>query len=169
MPRTKQTPHGGNSSHRPSGMETTRFAGAEKEAEQQADAPGEEPEDSQNWPEYGEDNPSTSKLTGKGDPPPKENPPPPQDPQPSTSKDPTDAPPPVDPTIAPPPAAPTQDPAVAKPAEAEKETPPKLTAYVNSYKQAGKTWLDTVLDRKEQAYTTLYDRLSRIGTKHKEN
>ena len=63
-------------------------------------------------------------------------------------------------------AAPTQDPTAAK---AEEETPPELTAYVKSYKQAGKTWLDTVLDRKEQAYITLYDRLSKIGKKHKEN
>ena len=180
MSRTKQTPRGESSSHRPSGMATARFTGAEEEAEQQADAPGKETEDSQNWPEYGEDNPSGSKPTCKGDPPQQEEggaeappegnpPPPPQETQPSMSKDPTDAPAPVDPTVAPLATAPTQDPAVAKPAEAEEETPPKLTACVKSYKQAGKTWLDTVLDRKEQAYTTLYDRLSQIGTKHKEN
>ena len=51
----------------------------------------------------------------------------------------------------------------------EEEAPPKLTAYVKSYKPAGKTWLDTVLDRKEQAYITLYDKWSKIGGKHKEN
>ena len=51
----------------------------------------------------------------------------------------------------------------------EEEAPPKLTAYVKSYKEVGKTWLDTVLDRKEQAYITLYNRLSKIGAKHKEN
>ena len=54
------------------------------------------------------------------------------------SKDPTDTPA----------AVPTQDPTVAKPDKAEEEAPPKLTAYVKSYKQAGKTWLDTVLDKK---------------------
>ena len=48
MPITKQTPRGGSSSHRPVGMATVRFAGAEEEAEQQyADAPGKETEDSQ--------------------------------------------------------------------------------------------------------------------------
>ena len=87
MTKSKQTPHEGSSSHRPRGMATARFAGAEEETEQQADTPGQETEDSQNWPEYGEDNPSTIKPTGKGDPtqqeeggaeaPPKENQPPP--------------------------------------------------------------------------------------------
>ena len=75
------------------------------------------------------------------------------------SKDPTDTPATV----------PTQDPTVAKPEEAEEEALPELTAYVKSYKEAGKIWFDTVLDRKEQAYITLYDRLSKIGAKHKEN
>ena len=150
---------------------TARFASAKKEAEWQfADAPGEETEDSQEWPEYDEGKMGTSKSTGKAgdqpqqteggaDAPPEENPPPPPDPQPGTSKDPTDTPA----------AVPTQDPTVDKPEEAEEEAPPKLTAYVKSYKQAGKTWLDMVLDRKEQAYITLYDRLSKIGAKHKEN
>ena len=99
--------------------------------------------------------------------PPEENPPPPvnptlgtsKDPTPGTSKDPTDAPPTV----------PTQDPTEAKAEEVEVETPPELTAYVKSYKLAGKNWLDTVLDQKEQAYDTLYDRLVKIGAKHKEN
>ena len=121
---------------------TARFTSAEKEAERQfTDAPGEETEDSQDWPEYEEGKMGTSKSTGKAsdqpqqveggaEVPPEENPPPPpQDPQPGTSKDPTDAPA----------AAPTKDPTVAKPEEAEEETPPELTAYVKSYKQAGKT------------------------------
>ena len=168
MTKTKRTPRRGSSSCRPGGMTTARFAGAEKEAERQfADAPGEETEDSQDWPDVEE---CTSKSTGKaGDQPqqaegganapPKENSPPPSDPQPGTSKDPTNTPS----------AVPTQDPTVAKPEEAEEEAPPELTAYVKSYKEAGKIWLDTVLDRKEQAYITLYDRLSKIGAKHKEN
>ena len=115
----------------------------------------------------------TSKSTGKaGDQPqqaeggpeaPPEGNPPPVDPQPGMSKDPTDPPATVSTQD------PTQDPTEAKTKEAEVETPPELTAYVKSYKQAGKTWLDTVLDRKEQAYNTLYDRLVKIGTKHKEN
>ena len=175
MTKTKQTPHEGSSSHRPGGMVTARFAGAEKEAEQQfTDAPGEETEDSQEWPRYGEEETGTSKSTGKAgdqpqqveggaEAPPKENPPPCPDPQPGMSKDPTDTPATV------PTQDPTQDPTVAKPEEAEEEAPPELTAYVKSYKEAGKIWLDMVLDRKEQAYITLYDRLSKIGTKHKEN
>ena len=174
MVRTKQTSRGGSSSHRPGGMATARFTGAEEEAEWQlADAPGEEEtEDSQEWPEYGEEETGASKSTGKagdqpqqaeGGPevPPEENPPP-VDPQPSTSKDPTD-PPATGPTQ-----DPTQDPTEAKTEEAEVESHPNLL-HVKSYKQAGRTWLDTVLDKKEQAYITLYDRLSKIGAKHKVN
>ena len=113
MTKTKTTPHGGSSSHQPRGIATAMFTSAEGEAEQQfKDAPGEETEDSQDWPDWKEgasksggktgDQPGTSKSEGKtGDQPkqaeggakvpPKENPPPP-DPQPGTSKDPTDAP-----------------------------------------------------------------------------
>ena len=102
--------------------------------------------------------------------PPEEIPPPPvnpipgtsKDPTPGTTKDPTDAPPAV------PAQDPTQDSTEAKAEEVEVETPPELTAYVKSYKLAGKNWLDMVLDRKEQAYNTLYDRLVKIGTPHKE-
>ena len=97
-------------------------------------------------------------MEGGPEVPPEENPPP-VDPTPGTSKDPTDAPP----------AVPTQDPTEAKTEEAEVEASSKLTAYVKSYKQAGKTWLDMVLDKKEAAYNTLYDRLLKIGAKHKEN
>ena len=181
MVKTKQIPHGGSSSHRPGGMATARFAGAEEDEPQFEDAPGEENEDSQDWPQYGEEKSGASKSTGKagdqpqqaeGGPevPPKENPPPPvnptpgisKDPTPGTSKDPTDAPPAV------PTQDLTQDSTEAKAKEVEVETPPELNAYVKSYKLAGKNWLDTVLDQKEQAYDTLYDRLVKIGTPHKE-
>ena len=110
-------------------------------------------------------------MEGGPEVPPEENPPPPvnptlgtsKDPTPGTIKDPTDAPPTV------PTQDPTQDPTEAKAEEVEVETPPELTAYVKSYKLAGKNWLDTVLDKKEKAYDTLYDKLVKIGTKHKEN
>ena len=140
-----------------------------------------ETEGSQEWPVYGEEETGASKSTGKagdqpqqaeGGPevPPKENPPPPinptpdtsKDPTPGTSKDPTDAPPAV------PAQDPTQDPTKAKAKEVEVETPPKLTAYVKSYKLAGKSWLDMVLKEKEQTYVTLYDRLVKIGASHKQ-
>ena len=100
--KTKTTPHGGGSSHRPRGMATATFVSTEGEAEQQfADAPGEETEDSQDWPDIEEGKAGTSKSKGKtGDQPkqveggteapPKDAPPPP-DPKPSTSKDPTNA------------------------------------------------------------------------------
>ena len=94
MTKTKQTPHGGSSSHRPGGMATARFTSVEKEAERQfADIAGEETEDSQEWPRYGEEETGTSKSTGKAgdqpqqveggaEAPPEENPPPP--PRPTT-------------------------------------------------------------------------------------
>ena len=84
-----------------------------------------------------------------------------KDPTPGTSKDPTNALPGV------PTQDPTQDPTEAKAEEVEVETPPELTAYVKSYKLAGKNRLDMVLDQKEQAYDTLYDRLVKIGAPHK--
>ena len=173
MVKTKQTACGGSSSHRPRGMATARFTGAEEDEPQFEDAPGEETEESQDWPEYGEEETGASKSTDKagdqpqqaGGPevPPKENPPPPINPTPSTSKDPTPGTS-KDPTNAPPTVPtqdPTQDPTEAMAEEVEIETPPKLTTYVKSYKLAGKNWLDTVLDQKEQAYDTLYDRLVR--------
>ena len=162
-------------------MATARFAGAEEDQPQFADAPGKETEDSREWPEYDEDKTGASKSTGKagdqpqqaeGGPevPPEGNKPLPINPTPGTSKDPTpgtskdltDALPAV------PAQDPTQDPTEAKAEEVEVETPPELTAYVKSYKLAGKNWLDMVLDQKEQAYVTLYDRLVIIGTQHKE-
>ena len=143
MTKTKTTPGGGSSSHQPRGMATATFAGAEGEAEQQfTDAPGEETEDSQDWPDWKEgasksrgktgDQPGTSKSEGKtGDQPkqaeggaeaPLEDNPPPPDPQPITSKDPTYAPVEV----------PTQDPTKENPQEPEEETLPNLTEYVKS-------------------------------------
>ena len=132
-------------------MATARFASAEGEAEQQfKDAPGEETEDSQEWPDWKEgasksggktgDQQGTSKSEGKtGDQPkqteggakapPKENPPSPPDPRPGTSKDPTDA-------LA---EVPNQDPTKGNPQEPEEETPPNLTEYIKSYQQAGES------------------------------
>ena len=143
-------------------MSTARFTSTEAEAEVEqhfeGDA-GEETEDSQTWPDYGDGKPKavtpgeTSKSEGKtGDQPqqaeggakapPKENPP--ADPKPGTSKDPTDVPVPMK-VI-------TQDPTQATPQGQEEEAPVNLTAYVKSYQQAGKVWLDTVLEKKEEAY-----------------
>ena len=87
MVKTKQTPRGGSSSHRPGGMATARLASAEEDEPQFEDTPGEEEtEDSQEWPEYGEEETCASKSTGEtgdqpqaeGGPevPPEENPPP---------------------------------------------------------------------------------------------
>ena len=50
MAKTKQTPRGGSSSHRPGGMVTVRCAGAQEDELQFEDTPGEETEDSQDWP-----------------------------------------------------------------------------------------------------------------------
>ena len=105
--RTKQTPHGSSSSHRPKGMATAKFTSTATEEQQFKDAGGGESQDSQDWPDY--DNPKCkattqeegepSKSVGKtGDQPsqaeggatapPKENPPAPTDPQPGTSRGP---------------------------------------------------------------------------------
>ena len=65
MVKTKQTARRGSSSHRPGGMATARFTGAEEDEPQFADAPGEETEDSQEWPEYAEEETGASKSTGK--------------------------------------------------------------------------------------------------------
>ena len=50
MVKNKQIPRGGSSSHKPRGMATARFAGAEETEPQFKDTPGEETEDSQDWP-----------------------------------------------------------------------------------------------------------------------
>ena len=44
----------------------------------------------------------------------------------------------------------------------------KLTQYVKDYRAAGKVWLDTVVQEKEKAYDTLYNRLQQLGAPHKE-
>ena len=67
--------------------------------------------------------------------------------KPGTSTDPTDAPT----------KASTQDPSQPAFQNPDEETPPDLTDYVKAYKQAGKVWLDTVLDQGEQAHIKLFD------------
>ena len=178
MTKTKTTPCGSSSSHRPRGMATARFTSAKEE--QFEDAGDDESQDSQDWPDV--ENPKqqaategegeTSKSEGKtgdqptetkggGPAPPEENPPAPtpSDQKPGTSKDPTD-PQVVDPT---------QDPVQAPTKNPEEETPPDLTEYVKSYQQAGKDWLDSVLENKEQAYITPFGLLLQLGQPHKDN
>ena len=180
MTKTKTTPRGGSKSHRPRGMATATFtSGANADLEQQfQDAPGKETEDSQDWPEYGDEatkgegEGSTSKSKGKtsdnpketegeAEAPPKETPPAPEptNPKPGTSMDPTDAPTKV----------PTQDPNQTDPQNPDEEDPPVLTKYIKDYKQAGKVWLDTVLEQKEQAYITLFNTLQQLGDPHIDN
>ena len=77
----------------------------------------------------------------------------PTNPLPGTSTGPTQ-----DPTV-----DPTQDPT---PTPGEVEI--KLSQYVKDYRAAGKVWLDTVVQEKERAYDTLYDRLEQLGAPHKE-
>ena len=121
-------------------------------------------------PKEGE--PGTSKSKGKtGDPPaqategaeaPTEETPPdpnPTNPQPSTSKDSTEAPAEV----------PTEDPTQTTTQNPEEEAPPVLTEYVKAYKVAGRVWLDTVVNKKEQAYVTLYYTLQQLGDPHIDN
>ena len=160
--------------------------------EQFKDTPGEETEDSQDFPKVLEDTEppkegelGTSKsFKGKtGDPsaqaaegaeaPPEETPPDPNptNPQPSTSKNPTEAPaevPTEDPTEAPA-EVPTEDPIQTTTQNTNEEVPPVLTEYVKAYKVAGKVWLDTVVNGKEQAYITLYDTLQQLGDPHIDN
>ena len=62
---------------------------------------------------------------------------------------------------------PTDDPA-QDPTKTTGEIEIKLTQYVKDYRAAGKVWLDTVIQGKEKAYDTLYDRLQQLGTPHKE-
>ena len=66
---------------------------------------------------------------------------------------------------------PTQDPTVDPaqyPTQTQGEVEIKLTQYVKDYRAAGKVWLDTVIQEKEKAYDTLYDRLQQLGAPHKE-
>ena len=83
--------------------------------------------------------------------------------KPGSSKDPTKAPtedPTQDPTK-----APTEDP-TQDPTQKPEEDPPALTKYVKAYRQAGKLWLDTVVENKEQAYNMLFDTLQQLGNPH---
>ena len=124
--------------------------------EQFKDAPGEDTEDSQDFPKVLEDADQpeegelgTSKSEGKpGEPaaqategaeaPPEETPPDPAptDPQPSPSK------------------------------ESKGKEKIELTNYVKAYRAAGKAWLDTVVEQKETAYDKLYDKLQQLGGPH---
>ena len=70
----------------------------------------------------------------------------------------------MDPTTTPT-EVPTQDP-IQDPKE---ETTPNLTKYVKDYKQAGKVWLGIVLEKKEQAYMTLFDMLLTLGDPYIDN
>ena len=42
----------------------------------------------------------------------------------------------------------------------------ELTNYVKAYRAGGKAWLDTVVEKKETAYDTLYDKLQQLGSPH---
>ena len=165
MVRTKQTARG-SKAPRPGGMTTAKFAGRGRgdPEEQFADDPFDIADE--DLPDVLEDadkpkggEPSTSKPVGKegeaqtegqaaeGAQAPPEGIPPapipdPTAPLPGTSTGPTQ-----DPTI-----DPAQDP-TQTPGEVEI----KLTQYV-----------DTVVQEKERAYNTLYDRLQQLGTEHKE-
>ena len=176
MVKTKQTARG-SKAPRPGGMATARFAGrgrGDPEAQFSDDPFDIADEDlpdvleDADKPKGGE--PSTSKSVGKeGEPqtegqvaegaeaPPEEIPPAPTQvstaPQPGTSTGPTQDP--------------TQDPA-QDPTQTPGEVEIKLTQYVKDYRAAGKVWLDTVVQEKEKAYDTLYDRLQQLGTPHKE-
>ena len=163
--KTKQTPHGSSSSHQPKGMAAAKFPSAKAEKKQVKEEGGDESQDSQDWPDMddpkhqaategegetsksvGEIGDQPSQAEGGATAPPKENHPAPTDPQAGTSKDPTDKPE----------ADPTQDPTQAAAQNPEEETHPDLTEYIKSYQQAGKQWLDTVLEHKEQTYKTLF-------------
>ena len=180
MVRTKQTARG-SSAPQPGGMATARFAGAGRgrgrgdPEEQFADEPLDiADEDLPNVledadkPNRGE--PSTIKSVGKegtaqtkgqaaeGAQAPPEGIPPasipvPIAPQPGTSTGPT-----KDPT----------DDQAQDPTQTTGEVEIKLTQYVKDYRAAGKVWLDTVVQEKEKAYDTLYDRLQQLGAPHKE-
>ena len=176
MVRTKQTARG-SKAPRPGGMATAKFAGRGRgdPEEQFADDPFDIADE--DLPDVLEDadkpkggEPSTSKPVGKegeaqtegqaaeGAQAPPEGIPPapipvPPDPLPGTSTGPTQDPT-VDPTL-----DPTQTPG---------EVEIKLTQYVKDYRAAVKVWLDTVVQEKERAYDTLYDRLQQLGAPHKE-
>ena len=62
-----------------------------------------------------------------------------------------------------------QDPEQAATQKPDEDTPPALTEYVKVYRQAGKLWLDTVVENQEQAYDTLFDTLQQLGDPHIDN
>ena len=178
MVRTKQTARG-SSAPRPLGMATARFPGTGKgrgdpEAQFADDPLDIADEDLPNMLEDADKlkggKPSTSKSVGmegeaqtkgqaaEGAQAPPEGIPPapipvPTTPQPGTSTGPTQDP--------------TDDPA-KDPTQTTGEVEIKLTQYVKDYRAAGKVWLDTVIQEKEKAYDTLYDRLQELGSPHKE-
>ena len=172
MVRTKQTARG-SKAPRPGGMATAKFTGRGRgdPEEQFADDPFDIVDE--DLPNVLEDadklkggEPSTSKegeaqtegqaaegaqASPEGIPP--ASIPVPTAPQPGTSTGPTQ-----DPTD-----EPTKD-----PTQTTGEVEIKLTQYVKDYRAAGKVWLDTVVQEKEKAYDTLYDRLQQLGAPHKE-
>ena len=178
MVRTKQTARG-SKAPRPRGMTTAKFAGRGRGRGDPEEQFANDPFDivDEDLPDLLEDadkpkggEPSTSKPVGKegeaqtegqaaegAQAPPEEIPPAPipdpTAPLPGTSTGPTQ-----DPTV-----DPAQDP-TQTPGEVEI----KLTQYVKDYRAAGKVWLDTVIQEKEKAYDTLYDRLQQLGAPHKE-
>ena len=169
MGRTKQTARG-SSAPRPGGMATARFLVAGRGRGDPEEQFVDDPLDivDEDLPKVLEDadkpkggEPSTSKSVGRegeaqtkgqateGAQAPPEGIPPaptpvPTTPQPSTSTGPTKDP--------------TDDP-VQDPTQTTGEVEIKLTQYVKDYRAAGKVWLDTVVQEKEKAYDTLYDRL----------
>ena len=173
MVKIKQTPRGGSSSHQPVGMAAATFTGRGRgrgePKEQFRDTLGEDTEDSQDFPKVLEDadqpqegEPSTSKSEGKtGKPaaqategaeaPPEETPPDPNpiDPQPGSSKETPEA------SVEAPTKDPTQAPGEEDPTQVPGEVKIALTKYVKDYRAAGKAWLDTVVEQKQNAYDTL--------------
>ena len=165
--KTKQTARGSKATC-PKGMATATFSsGAKVDPEQQQEAAGGDTEDSQDWPDVekamqgvtgaskskGEIGEQPQQAEGGTQAPPEEIPPVPQpsNPKPGTSTDSTNAPT-EDPTQDP--TQPSQDPQQATTQKPEEDTPPVLTKYVKAYQQAGKLWLDTVVEKKEEAYDT---------------
>ena len=181
--RTKQTAHGGKSQC-PKGMATVTFSSStDADPEQQQEVTGGDTEDSQEWPDIleeatqgvagsskskGEAGDQPQQAEGGAQAPPKEIPPAPEpsNPKPGTSKDPTDAPTKVIPQD---PTQPPQDPKQPTTQNPDEDTPPELTKYVKAYKEAGKLWLDTVVENKEQAYIMLFDTLQQLGSPHIDN
>ena len=182
--RTKQTARG-SKAQRPKGMATATFSsGADVDLEQQQEVTGGDTEDSQDWLDMeettqgvagsskskGETGDQLQQAEGGAQAPPEEIPP---APEPSNLIPGTPArPPPRTPLMPqlriPPrtPLNPPQDPEQATTQKPDEDTPPALTEYVKAYRQAGKLWLDTVVENKEQAYNTLFDTLQQLGNPH---